>query len=145
MSELTRKEQIQQFRSQTSEADFIKLKERVSKGELSISIGRDKSRTLLKKTQATYYYTCFGLALALAGFTIYTVGLHKTYLTGFGFATTIMVFIVFWRSMTKRMSAWSMEEKNNFDYAYFSNVVSIKAGDKEFNYPEEHWKEALEE
>ena len=144
MSEMSRKEQIQQFRSQTTERDFEKLKERVSKGELSISIGRDKSRNLLKRTQAKYYYFCFGLAIVLAGFTVYSVSLHNNVITAFGFATTLMVFILFWKSMTRRMSAWAMEEKKNFDYAYFTNVVSIKLGEKEYNYPEEHWKEALE-
>lgn len=144
MAELTRKEQIQEFRSQATEQEFKRLKDRVLKGEVAVSMGRDKSRALLKRTQAKYYYSCFGLAIVLAAATVYSVSIGQRWITAFGFATTLMVFIVFWRSMTKRMSAWALEEKNNFDYAYFTNVVSIKVEDKEFNYPEEHWKEALD-
>lgn len=143
MSGRTRKEEIQFFRSLATEEEFRRLKEKVVNGEVSVSIGRDKSRSLLKRTQAKYYYFSFGLAILLAGMTIYMVALGKTWYAAFGFATTIMVFLLFWRSMTKRMSDWSMEEKNNFDYAYFTNVVSLKKADKEYHYPEEHWKEAL--
>lgn len=143
MSEQTRKEEIQRFRSQATEQDFKRLKEKVGKGEVVISIGRDKSRSLLKRTQASYYYSFFGLAIALSVLTVYLVTVGNRWLTGFSFATTVMVMIIFWRSMTKRMSIWAMEEKNNFDYAFFSNVITIKKDDQEFNYPENHWKEAL--
>ena len=144
MSEKTRKDEIQEFRNLTTESDFKRLKEKVSKGELSISIGRDKSRSLLKKTQAYYYYGFFGLASVLSVFTVYlvTIGSNRWF-TAFSFATTMMVMIVFWKSMTKRMSAWSMEDKNNFDYAYFTNVISVKQGETEFEYPDHHWKDSL--
>jgi Flp pilus assembly protein TadB len=145
MAEISRKEEIQQFRSMTTEEDFKRIKEKITGGELSISIGRDKSRSLLKRTQAKYYYSLLFLAIGLAVLTIYMVYLNQKYLAGFGFATTLMVFIFFWRSMTRRMCAWCMEEKRNFDYAYFTNVITVKAGENEYNYPEEHWKEALEE
>jgi Flp pilus assembly protein TadB len=143
MAEQTRKEEIQQFRNLTTERDFQRLKEKVNKGEVAISIGRDKSRSLLKRTQAAYYYSFFGLAIALSVLTVYLVSYGNKWYTAFSFATTVMVMIVFWRSMTKRMSVWSMEEKNNFDYAYFTNVISVKKGDQEYNYPDEHWKEVL--
>ena len=143
MSEQSRKEEIQQFRSQATEKDFQRLKEKVKKGELTISIGRDKSRTLLRKTQAVYYYSFFGLAIALAALTVYLVTLGKRWYTALSFATTVMVMMVFWRSMTRRMSLWSLKEKNNFDYAFFTNVISVKKEDQEFFYPENHWREAL--
>lgn len=143
MSEMTRKEEIQQFRNQATERDFERIKEKVKKGELTISIGRDKSRHLLRKTQAKYYYSFFGLAIALAVLTVYLSTQGFRWLTGFCFATTLMVMIFFWKSMTRRMSAWSMEEKNNFDYAYFTNVISIRKGEEDFNYPDAHWKDTL--
>ncbi len=144
MSQTTKKEEIQQFRSLATEEDFQKLKECIKKGEINVSIGRDKSRSLLRKTQATYYYSFFSLAIVLAAFTVYSVHVGNRWITGIGFATTLMVMIVFWRSMTRRMSAWSVECKNNFDYAYFSNVISIRRGEQEYFYPEKHWKQALD-
>jgi len=143
MSEQTRREEIQRFRSQATEKDFQRLKEKVKKGEVAISIGRDKSRNLLKRTQASYYYSFFGLTTALSVLTVYLVTVGNRWFTGFSFATTVMVMIVFWRSMTRRMSAWAMEEKKNFDYAYFTNVISVKKDDKEYQYPEDHWKDVL--
>jgi hypothetical protein len=143
MTQTSKKEEIQHFRSQATEADFQKLKEKVGKGEITVSIGRDKSRRLLKKTQAAYYYGFLILAIALALLTVYLVGQNNRWYTAFSFATTVTVMMVFWRSMTRRMSAWSMKGKNNFDYAFYSNVISIKKGDEEYQYPDSHWKDVL--
>ena len=93
-------------------------------------------------TQKGYYYASLG-PLVLAVATVYCVTINQRLLAGFGFATTVFIMINFWRSMTRRMSAWSVEEKKNFDYAYFTNVISLKKDDKEYQYPEHHWKDVL--
>ena len=143
MARLSKKEEIQQFRRQATEEDFNRLKELITTGKVSVSIGRGKSRALLKRTQKGYYYASFGSAILLAAATLYCVAINQTWLAGFGFATTVVIMIRFWRSMTRRMSAWSVEEKKNFDYAYFTNVISLKKDDEEFHYPEYHWKDVL--
>lgn len=146
-SETSKKEEIQQFRNQSTEADFEKLKNKVSKGEVTISMQRDKSRRLLRTTQAGYYYAFFALALLLGGMTVYLVGYGNKWYTAIMFATTLMVLIVFWRTMTRRMSIWAMKAKNNFDYAYYTSVIIVKKGEEEqeeeYEYPDAHWKDAL--
>ncbi len=143
MTQNSKKDEIYHFRSQATENEFQRLKDKIGKGEIVISIGRDKSRKLMQTTQAGYYYSFFAFAVALAVLTVYSVGYGNRWYTAVAFATTLMVFIFFWRSMTRRMSAWAMKEKNNFDYAYYTNVITISKDEEEYEHPDAHWKDVL--
>lgn len=144
MTQFTKKDEIRAFRNSATEKDFEALKQKVKEGDLTLSVGRDQSRRLLKKIEKWYYYTYFSGALLLALLTIALVYVDKLTLAIAGFAVTLIVFISFWLAMTRRVFAWAVKEKRNFDYAYYSRVISIKKGEEEFNYPQQHWKDALQ-
>jgi len=143
MSKITKKEEIRQFRRAASEGDFRRLVEKVKKGELKLSIGRDKSRRLLKRIYKKYYYFYFSSAIAWAVLTLYLVYAGRSLWAIATFGITLVIFISFWASMTRKVFAWALKEKNNFDYAYYTTVITVKKGEEEYNYPDNHWKEAL--
>jgi len=143
LTEFTKKDEIRAFRNTATEKDFEALKQKVKNGDLTLSVGRDQSRRLLRKIEKAYYYTYFSGGVLLGMLTIALVYVNKTILAAAGFAVTLIVFISFWMAMTRRVFAWAVKEKRNFDYAFYSQVISIRKGEEEIDYPKHHWKDAL--